>query len=59
MMLIERLTSLEAVLGDRSNTEDANGMTSASKAMNNDTDSQVLKDISRENERRPSKKKRK
>ncbi|KAL9986950.1 hypothetical protein ACROYT_G001168 [Oculina patagonica] len=60
MMLIERLTSLEAALGDRSNTEDSNTAISASKAMNNDMDSQVsVKDTSRENDRKPSKKKRK
>lgn len=59
-MLIERLTSLEAALGDRSNTEDSNTAISASKAMNNDMDSQVsVKDTSRENDRKPSKKKRK
>lgn len=59
-MLIERLSSLEAGIGNRTNNEDTNGEISASKAVNNGIDYQVpVIDKSHENNMKPSKKKRK
>lgn len=59
-MLIERLSSLEAAIGNRTNNEDTNGEISASKAVNNGIDYQVpVIDKSHENNMKPSKKKRK
>ncbi|KAJ7365739.1 hypothetical protein OS493_002455 [Desmophyllum pertusum] len=51
IMMLERLTSLEAGLGNKTNQEDTNSDLSASQV--------PAKDISRDNDRKPNKKKRK
>ena len=57
IMLLERLSALEAGLGTRTNNEDTNNELSASRAVNNGIDSQVAA-IDKSHEK-PSRKKRK